>query len=76
MRREGVDGVVGVVVFEEEVWVEAAAVSEAGVSVVEGSFGMVVPVMADQMSSTGGVGSDHGTVKRGLSHLLIVVGSS
>lgn len=79
VRREGVD-VVGVVVFEEEeeVWVvDVVAVSEVvGVSVVEGGFGIVVPVRADQMSSIGGVGSDHGTVKRGLSHLLIVVGSS
>lgn len=56
--------------------VVVADVSGGGVSPVVDSFGIVVPVMADQISSIGGVGSDQGTVNRGLSHLLIVVGSS
>jgi hypothetical protein len=35
-----------------------------------------IPVAAVQISSTGGAGSDHGTVNRGLSQRLSVVGSS
>jgi hypothetical protein len=39
-------------------------------------FRIDIPVIADQISSTGGAGSDQGTVKSGLSHRLEVLGSS
>lgn len=75
LRREGVGVVVFSVLGFSGFW--AVEVESVGVvSDVEDNFGMVVPVIADQISSTGGFGSDQGTVKRGLSHLLIVVGSS
>ena len=70
--RELVDVEVVVDPSGADVFVEPVGV----VSVVEDGFRIVVPVIADQISSIGGVASDQGTVKRGLSHLLIVVGSS
>lgn len=62
-------------VFVESCEVGSEVVSES-VSVADCSLGTGMPVKAVHISSAGGVGSLHGTVKSGLSQRLWVVGSS
>lgn len=68
-----------VVVLAAEERVDAARESvrvETGLAVSVWADGRVTPVKAWKMSATGGSASDQGTVKRGLSQRLWVLGSS
>jgi hypothetical protein len=59
------------------VWRRAAREFGGGVASEDvGVFSIAMPVVAVHISSMGGVGSVQGTVKRGLSQRLCVLGSS